>query len=93
MRRRALQPAASTAGSAKTKQSWTWALIVSAKRCAVAATYTTNLVKGAPILVSRQNLADGYASAVICNSGNANTCCPNGVELAKKRMQADGEMR
>lgn len=78
-------------GIRKNKAKLDLGMIVSAARCAVAATYTTNKVKGAPILVSRQNLADGYASAVICNSGNANTCCPNGVELAKNvcRLTAD----
>ena len=59
------------------------ALIVSEKRAAAAAVYTQNLVKGAPLLVTKENLADGYASAVICNSGNANTCNANGVEIAR----------
>ena len=59
------------------------ALIVAEKRCAVACVYTTNLVKGAPILVTQKNVADGYAQAVIVNSGNANTCNADGVEIAK----------
>ena len=50
---------------------------------AAAATYTTNLVKGAPITVTKNNVADGYAQAVICNSGNANTCNANGIEVAE----------
>ena len=58
------------------------ALIVSDKKAAAAAVYTTNLVKGAPLTVTRQNIADGYAQAVICNSGNANTCNANGIEIA-----------
>ncbi|MGI6716869.1 MAG: bifunctional ornithine acetyltransferase/N-acetylglutamate synthase [Eubacteriales bacterium] len=60
------------------------ALIVSEKRAAAAAVYTTNLVKGAPITVTKENLSDGYARAIICNSGNANTCNPSGVEIAKE---------
>ena len=60
------------------------ALIVSQKRAAAAAVYTQNLVKGAPLLVTKENLADGYASAIICNSGNANTCNANGVEIARE---------
>ncbi len=60
------------------------ALIVSEKRAAAAAVYTTNLVKGAPITVTKENLSDGYARAIICNSGNANTCNPGGVEIAKE---------
>ena len=59
------------------------ALIVSEKKAAAAAVYTTNLVKGAPLLVTKRNIADGYAQAVICNSGNANTCNANGIEIAE----------
>ncbi len=60
------------------------ALIVSEARCAAAATYTTNLVKGAPLTVTKENIKDGYARAVICNSGNANTCNANGIEIANR---------
>ena len=59
------------------------ALIVSDCIANAAAVYTTNLVKGAPIIVDKQHLADGRAQAVICNSGNANTCNANGVEIAE----------
>ena len=60
------------------------ALIVSEKKATACAVYTRNLVKGAPLTVTKENIADGYAQAVICNSGNANTCNANGVEIAKK---------
>ncbi len=59
------------------------ALIVSDVTAAAAAVYTTNLVKGAPLLVTKKNIADGKARAVICNSGNANTCNANGIEIAE----------
>ena len=59
------------------------ALIVSDVVANAAAVYTTNLVKGAPLLVTQQHLADGKAQAVICNSGNANTCNANGIEIAQ----------
>ncbi len=59
-------------------------LIVSSVKAAAAATYTTNLVKGAPLTVTKNNISDGYARAVICNSGNANTCNANGIEIAEK---------
>ncbi len=59
------------------------ALIVSEKRASAACVYTTNLVKSAPIKVTKKNVADGYASAIICNSGNANTCNANGIEIAE----------
>lgn len=60
------------------------AIIVSDRMCSAAAVYTTNKVKGAPIEVTRRNIADGQAQAIICNSGNANTCAPNGVEIAEE---------
>ncbi len=59
------------------------ALIVSKVSASAAAVYTTNLVKGAPLLVNQKHLADGKAQAVICNSGNANTCNANGIEIAE----------
>ena len=49
------------------------ALIYSEKPASAAAVYTTNLVKGAPLTVTKKHLADGKAQAIICNSGNANT--------------------
>ena len=63
------------------------ALIVSEKKASAACVYTTNLVKGAPIYVTKKNVADGYAQAIICNSGNANTCNANGQEIAKKMCE------
>ncbi len=67
------------------------ALIYSETKAKAAAVYTTNLVKGAPLLVTKSNIADGMAQAVICNSGNANTCNANGVEVAETmcKMLAD----
>jgi len=59
------------------------ALIVSTIPAAAAAVYTTNLVKGAPLTVTKNHIADGKAQAVICNSGNANTCNYNGIEIAE----------
>ena len=59
------------------------ALIVSDVPASAAAVYTTNLVKGAPLTVTKQNIANGIAQAVICNSGNANTCNYNGIEIAE----------
>jgi len=57
------------------------ALIKAEVRCAAAGVYTTNKVCGAPIKVDRAHLADGYAQAIVVNSGNANTCAANGVAL------------
>ncbi len=58
-------------------------LIFSAVPASAAAVYTTNLVKGAPLIVTKNHLQDGIAQAVICNSGNANTCNANGIEIAE----------
>jgi len=60
------------------------ALIVSAAPAATAAVYTQNLVKGAPLTVTKDHIADGYARAIICNSGNANTCNADGIAVAEK---------
>ena len=70
-------------GIRKNKNKRDLALIVSDTICSTACVYTTNLVKGAPILVTKSNTANGYAQAIICNSGNANTCNANGVEIAQ----------
>ena len=59
------------------------ALIVSEIPANAACVYTQNLVKGAPILVTQKHVENGIAQAVICNSGNANTCNANGVEIAE----------
>ena len=59
------------------------ALILSKVSASAAAVYTTNLVKGAPLTVTKNHIANGVAQAVICNSGNANTCNANGIEIAE----------
>lgn len=71
-------------GIRKNKSKRDLALIYCEKPCTAAAVYTTNLVKSAPILVTRANLENGTAQAVICNSGNANTCNFDGIEVAEK---------
>lgn len=65
-------------------------LILSEKKANAAAVYTTNLVKGAPLTVTKNNIADGFASAIICNSGNANTCNANGIEIAEETCKLLG---
>ena len=60
------------------------ALIFCEKQCSAAAVYTTNLVKGAPLTVTKKHIENGKAQAIICNSGNANTCNANGIEIAEK---------
>lgn len=70
------------AGIRKNKSKIDLSLIVSECKASAAAVYTTNLVKGAPIYVTQANLNNGIAQAMLCNSGNANTCNADGIEIA-----------
>lgn len=74
-------------------------MVVSEVLCDTAAVYTSNKVKGAPILVTKDNLnkTGKKSKAVIVNSKNANTCNADGVEkaemmcqLAAKALSANG---
>lgn len=78
-------------GIRKNKSKKDLALIYSEKKAACACVYTQNLVQGAPIAVTKANVADGYASAIICNSGNANTCNANGIEIATQMCDLLGQ--
>ncbi len=69
-------------GIRKNKTKKDLALIVSDVSANAAGVYTSNLVKGAPVVVTKAHLADGKAQAIICNSGNANTCNSDGVQIA-----------
>lgn len=71
-------------GIRKNKTKRDLALVVSETKASAAAVYTTNLVKGAPITVTKNNISDGFGQAMICNSGNANTCNANGIEIAEQ---------
>ena len=66
-------------------------LILSEVPASAAAVYTTNLVKGAPLTVTKAHLENGVARAVICNSGNANTCNANGLEIAEQMCALAGQ--
>ncbi len=67
------------------------ALIKSECICNAAAVYTSNLVKGAPLTVTKAHLENGKAQAVICNSGNANTCNKGGIEVAEEMAVLVGD--
>ncbi len=67
------------------------ALIISEVPASASAVYTQNLVKGAPIHVTRRNIADGVAQAAVCNSGNANTCNADGEDIAWQMCQLTAE--
>lgn len=74
--------ASALASGIKPAQQLDLALIVSECPCAVANVYTQNKVKGAPLQVTMKHSANGYAQALICNSGNANTATANGEKIA-----------
>ncbi|MBQ9086240.1 MAG: bifunctional glutamate N-acetyltransferase/amino-acid acetyltransferase ArgJ [Clostridia bacterium] len=78
-------------GIRKNKTKRDLALIVSSTPAAAAAVYTQNLVKGAPLTVTKEHISDGVAQAVICNSGNANTCNANGIEIAEQMSELLGK--
>ena len=67
------------------------ALVFSETSCNAAGLYTKNKVKGAPLIVTKENLSNGIAQAVLCNAGNANTCNADGVEKAKKMCELAAE--
>ena len=74
-------------GIRKNKTKRDLSLIFSSVPANAASVYTTNLVKGAPLTVTKKHLEDGKAQAVICNSGNANTCNANGIEIAERMSE------
>lgn len=67
------------------------ALIYCEKPCTAAAVYTKNLVKSSTIQVTKKHLENGIAQAVIVNSGNANTCNADGIEIAEKMCDIAAE--
>ena len=70
-------------GIRKNKAKKDLSLLTAAGPVPAAGVYTQNKVKGAPIAVCKEHLKDGYAQAVIVNSGIANTCNADGIEKAK----------
>jgi glutamate N-acetyltransferase/amino-acid N-acetyltransferase len=59
------------------------ALIVSNVPATVAATFTTNQVKAAPVKLCMQHVKGGKACAIVANSGNANACTKDGPVHAR----------
>jgi glutamate N-acetyltransferase/amino-acid N-acetyltransferase len=62
------------------------ALIYADSPCAAAAVFTSNRVKAAGVIVSREHLASGVCRAVIANSGNANACTGEAGLAAARSM-------
>jgi len=60
-------------------------VIYSTVRAAAAGTFTQSLFSGAPVIVGRERLADGYAQALVINSKNANVATgQHGIEIARE---------
>ena len=67
--------AASTAAGIKYKDRMDMAMIYSEKPCKAAGTFTTNIVKAAPVKWDQEVVsASPYAQAVVVNAGIANAC-------------------
>ncbi|MCK4274855.1 MAG: bifunctional glutamate N-acetyltransferase/amino-acid acetyltransferase ArgJ, partial [Dehalococcoidales bacterium] len=70
-------------------------VLYSEASCAAVAVFTTNKVKAAPVILSRQRLQDGRARAVVINSGCANACTgeqgmKDAVEMAELTARHTG---
>ena len=93
---RGFRGAAIAAGIKKTRGELDLALILcDAPATTAAGLFTTNLVLAAPVLLSRQNLADshGRCRAVLVNSGNANACTGRkGMQTARESARAAAKL-
>lgn len=85
--------AASTAAGIKKNGSKDMAMIYSQVPCVAAGTFTTNLVKAAPVKWDQEIVYHHpLAQAVICNSGIANACTgEEGFQCCEKTAQAAAE--
>lgn len=81
---------AAYAGIGDNKEKGDIALIASKVVGNAAAVYTKNKVKAAHIGVMKNHLECGMAQAIVCNSGNANTCTSNGTEIAQRACEIAG---
>ena len=64
------------------------AMVLSDVPCAAAGTYTRNVVKADPVILTKEYLADHKAQGIILDSGNANACATKGMENAKRMAAA-----
>jgi glutamate N-acetyltransferase/amino-acid N-acetyltransferase len=79
-------------GIRKNKSKKDLALILSSCRANTACTYTLNKVKASPLKITKENVADGYARAIIVNSGNANSCNADGDEKARSMCSLTADL-
>lgn len=81
--------AAGTAANIKYKDRMDMALIYSSVPCKVAGTFTTNVVKAAPVMWDQEIVNNSpYAQAVIVNAGIANACTGKlGMDYCREEAQ------
>ncbi|MFT4004191.1 MAG: bifunctional glutamate N-acetyltransferase/amino-acid acetyltransferase ArgJ [Lacrimispora sp.] len=85
--------AASTAAGIKYKERKDMAMIYSEVPCKAAGTFTTNIVKAAPVKWDKDVVTNSpYAQAVVVNAGIANACTgEEGLRYCKETAQAAAE--
>jgi glutamate N-acetyltransferase / amino-acid N-acetyltransferase len=69
------------------------ALIYSSSPARAAAVFTTNQVKGAPVLVSMEHVKSGVAQAIVASSGCSNVCTgEQGIRDAREMTKVVGDL-
>ncbi|MBI4794870.1 MAG: bifunctional glutamate N-acetyltransferase/amino-acid acetyltransferase ArgJ [Deltaproteobacteria bacterium] len=72
---------------------WDLALMTADEPVAAAGVFTTNRVKAAPVLITRQRLRSGKAQAILVNAGNANACTgEQGLDAARETTGMAAEL-
>ena len=67
-------------------------ILFSARECTSAAVFTRNVMKGAPLTVTRRAVEEGNVRAVVVNSGNANAATgEQGVRDARETQEVAAE--
>ena len=69
------------------------ALVYSSSPARAAAVFTSNQIKGAPVLVSQEHVRDGRAQAILASSGCSNVCTgEQGLKDAREMTRIGGEL-
>ena len=86
--------AAGTEAAVKYKNRKDMALVYSTAPCKVAGTFTTNVVKAAPVIWDKQVVENSaFAQAVVVNSGIANACTGKpGMDCCKAEAEHAGKL-
>ena len=86
--------AAGAEAAVKYKNRKDMALVFSTAPCKVAGTFTTNVVKAAPVLWDKQVVeTSAFAQAVVVNSGIANACTGKpGMDCCKAEAECAGKL-